>query len=148
MNVNLDTKYDILKTLMLEDRTEIRAIKASIYNLLTALTGLSFFVTPFLIKDQPIIPALTDLALILLIWVIFSRLKVDTFHCRQCLEGREDLLNELDESSKAGTFNPFRDCSDRKVKIQDSELLLLPRVATVLVVAKAIVIAVIQTSSK
>jgi hypothetical protein len=146
MKVNVEIKAEMLKVLMSEDRKEIRGIRASIYNILSLLAGLSFVASPFLTDKfrslpRSIIP-ITDGVIIILIWVIYNRLKADLYCCRQCLEGREKLIKNLDETDTSD-LDPFPDFSKEEPKITDSELLLLPRVATTLIALKSLLITIL-----
>ncbi len=147
MKVNIQIKADILKTLMSEDRQEVRGLRASIYNYLSLFAGLSFVASPFLIEKFSSAPRgiflLTDGVIVLFIWIIFLRLRQDLYHCRQCLEEREDLIKKLDETDN-NEFDPLPDASKRIPKVTDSELWLLPELATAAIVLKSALIFILR----
>ncbi len=137
-------KVDILKMLLTEDRTEVRNIRESIYRLVLLLVGGSFAITAFVYKDaagnshRTYIAAISDFLLLVCVWVVFSRLMADLVHARKALKGRQDILRNLAPTDH-GDFEPFPDMNEVVVDIKDSELWLMPVLATVVIVAEAVV---------
>ena len=151
MKTNIQFKVDILKTLMTEDRQEIRSIRASIYSVIYILTASSYALLSLLFKDNELSPPrvqicfIADLVIILLLWILFFKFKKDLYHTRQCLEAREELINGLDEID-AGDLNVFPDArtlANGKVRIpriQDSELIWIPVLSTVAILINMVII--------
>jgi hypothetical protein len=148
MNVNPEMRFDILKSLMLEDRQELRGIRVSMYKILLLLAGLCY---ASMVKElRTTLPdRVIDVIIFILVWIVFAWRMVDIKHCRQCLEAREDLIKELDQSVKdPGDFNPFVDARyelrstnvKRKTRVKDRELWLLPILATVAIGFKFLII--------
>ena len=144
----LEIKADLLKTLMQEDRNEIRLIRERIINTISFITVSSFAVTSFLISSKNItsqqklslLTSLVDVAFLLLLWMIFLRLKEDLKNARRCLELREELIQDL-PSSQADNFQMFLSTDNRKApKILDNELYWLVSVASIAVIVKLVVI--------
>ena len=147
MKTNIQLKADILKTLMTEDRREIRDIRSAIYNRIYILTASSFALVSFLLKDNRLSPArvhiclITDLVIILLLWTLFFRLKKDLYRSRQCLEVREELINGLDEAN-ANDLDVFpnasklADGSERIPRIKDPEIVWIPMFSTAAILIK------------
>ena len=139
-------KIDILKMLLTEDRTEVRNIRESIYRLVLLLVGGSFAITAFVYKDAAVnshracIAAISDLLLLVCVWVVFLRLMADLVHARRALKGRQDILRNLAPADD-GDFEPFADMNKVEVDIKDDELWLMPVLATVVIVAEAVVTA-------
>jgi hypothetical protein len=139
MKTNIQLKADILKSLMIEDRQEIREIRAAIYNRIYILTVSSFALVAFLFKDKVLSPSrvsiclITDLVIIVLIWILFFRLKKDLYHTRQCLEARQELINRLDETN-TDDLNVFPNTSNRIPEIKDPEIVWIPNLSTVAIV--------------
>jgi hypothetical protein len=141
MKTDIQFKVDILKTLITEDRQEIRDIRSAIYNRSYILTASSFALLSFLFKDNELSPArvqicfITDLVIILLLWILFFRHKRDLYHTRQCLEAREELINGLDEmnTNDLNVFPDARKLADgtkRIPRIQDPEIIWIPVLST------------------
>lgn len=158
MKANISVKADLLKSLMLEDRQEVRGIRAMIYNLTSLLAVASFAITAFLIEKKPTVSPtticiLTDLLIIILAWGVFILLKRDLRVCRKCLCARQKLIMELDEAvEEKKDTNPFSKPEDVEVKepdIKDTELKWLPILATFAILMKALVVVLfVQFQSK
>lgn len=98
----------LLADFIKEDRTEIRMIKSRIYTNIQVLIGASFAVTSFFIersmKDGNInltcnvkkIIILTNIAFLLISWIIFYFQNKDLYFVRKCLNKREKKLKEID----------------------------------------------------
>jgi hypothetical protein len=146
--LDVEVRAELLKTVMLEDRQEIRLLKGRIYELCSILTGLSFGVSSFLIgRGQPtrnrwLFFLLTDLSFLALLWVSFLRLKRDLDIARQCLEAREDMIRDLG-TPQEGPFNPFPNVgwADRP-KISENGLYWLAWLATLTIAVKMLVMVV------
>lgn len=113
--LSIETKIDILKIALQEDRTEIREIRDRIYSICTLVTVSSFAVTAFLLdpKTDSKIGAswqfflLIDLSFILLLWVLFVRLKIDLRSVHMCLDAREDMIRRIQQEDQNEFFDPF-----------------------------------------
>jgi hypothetical protein len=144
MKASIEVRADLLKTLMTEDRNEIREIRASIYNVTSLLGTASFAITAFLLGQMAIhasvMSLMTDGLLILLLWVFFLRLRLDLYCCRQCLVTRQKLIMALGTATESEDFNPFPDARDKKPDVTDSELWWLPILTTAAVAIKALIV--------
>lgn len=144
MKTSIEIRADFLKTLLIEDRNEIRGIRSSIYNVTTLLGTASFAITAFLLGQEVSHAALmclvTDGLLSLLLWVFFLRLKADLYCCRQCLVARQQLIRNLGTVTESDDFNPFPDARRQIPDVTDSELWWLPTLTTVLVAIKALIV--------
>lgn len=143
MKTKIETQADMLKSLVSEDRQEIRGIRAAVYNLTVLLATASFAITAFLISRtyvrKNLICLVTDVLIILIIWLFVARLKSDLYCCRQCLVARQALIRALDENDPTD-INPFPDTRTIKPDISDSELWLIPVIATVAIGLKSVLI--------
>jgi len=72
--------------------------------------------------------------------MFFVRLKRDLYCCRQCLVGRQELIRSLGTPSEPDDLDPFPDVRDKTPDVSDSELLWLPSLATVAIVAKSLAV--------
>jgi hypothetical protein len=96
MSLQLETKLDLLKMAIQEDRTEIRLLKDRIYKICTLVTASSFGVTSFLLINdtKPGVSAATsllplvDASFIAVLWAVFLRLKIDLSMAHCWLEAR------------------------------------------------------------
>src|SRR4051794_16480987 len=124
MKTNIEIRADFLKTLMTEDRQEIRGIRASIYNVTTWLATVSFAITSVLlgqaVTQAAVMCLFTDGLLVLLLWVFFRRLKRDLYCCRQCLVARQHLIRNLGTAKDSDEFDPFPDARGQKPDVTDS----------------------------
>ncbi len=147
MPLPLALRADLLKALMLEDRTEIRTIRLALYHTVSFVTVSSFVLAAFLANSQLknfLFYALIDVLLLLIIWVVFARLMGDLHHARQCQKLRERLVVALDTAEgEAGPFRPFQSAEDEIPSITDTELKWLPILATIAIAAKVIILAII-----
>ena len=141
MKTSVEIRADFLKTLITEDRIEIRGIRASIYNVTTLLATASFAITAFLIGQKvphvSVLCLVTDGLLLLLLWVFLLRLKRDLYCCRQCLVARQLLIKSLGTANDADDFELFPDARNQKPDVTDSELWWLPSLTTLAVATKA-----------
>ena len=147
MTLPLAIRADILKTLMLEDRTEIRTIRLALYHTVSFVTVSSFVLAAFLANSQLkdyLFYAFIDALLLLIIWVVFVRLTGDLYHARQCQKLRERLVVALDTTEgETDPFRPFQSAEDEIPTITDAELKWLPILATVAITAKVVILAVV-----
>jgi hypothetical protein len=122
MKVSTEIKADILKTLMLEARREVRDIRSAINKNMVLLTGFSFALSSFLLEKQPSLlekqPSLVrtyiclmDLLIIILLWVIYLVLFYGLLQGRKVLNGQEDKIIKLKESDTADE-SPFADAGE------------------------------------
>jgi hypothetical protein len=115
MKTSIEIRADILKTLMVEDRQEIRGIRSSIYNITTLISTASFAISSFLLghseklSHASLMCSVTDGLLVLLLWVFFLRLKGDLYCSRQCLVLRQYLITGLGTATELDDINPFPD---------------------------------------
>ncbi len=147
MTLPLALRADILKTLMVEDRTEIRTIRLALYHSISFVTVSSFVLAAFLanslLRDY-LFYALIDALLLGIIWVVFARLMRDLYHARQCQKLRERLLVALDTAEgETGPFLPFQPAGDEVPSITDAELKWLPILATAAISAKVIILGLV-----
>jgi len=146
MKANIEIKTGVLQVLMLEDRQEIRSIYSMVYNVVTLLSTASFAITAFLLRrgkmaiEAPLMCLATDGLIVLMLWVIFLRLKEDLYSCRQCLEARQDLIRNLGTAKDTEDLDPFMEVSGKPPAIKDLELRYLPALATAAILAKALII--------
>jgi hypothetical protein len=144
MKTSIEIRADILKTLMVEDRNEIRGIRASIYNVTTLLATASFAITAFLlgqkVSSAPCMCLMTDGLLILLLWIFFLRLKRDLHRGRQCLIARQQLIKNLGTPTEPDDLDVFPDARDQKPDVTDSELWWLPILTSATVAIKALIV--------
>ena len=68
----------------------------------------------------------------------------DLYHARQCQKLRERLVVALDTAEgETGPFRPFQPAEDEIPTITDAELKWLPILATVAIVAKVVILALV-----
>jgi len=143
MKTKIETQADMLKALISEDRQEIRGIRASVYNLTVLLATASFAITAFLIGREYYrtnwLCLVTDVLIILFIWLLVARLKHDLYACRQCLFARQALIRALDQDDPKD-LDPFPDARTMKPDIRDSELWWVPVIAMVAIGLKSILV--------
>lgn len=143
MRMSLAKRADLLKTLWIEDRLEIRGIRSSMYRLTTLFATASFAISAFLFREDQTFAAssatcsIIDGLIVMLLWALFLRLKRDLYRARQCLVARQKLIMGLGTASGMANFNPFHDASKQAVDVSDSELWWLPILATVAIMIKA-----------
>jgi hypothetical protein len=141
MKASIETQADMLKTLMSEDRQEIRGIRLTIYKVVTLLATVSFAITSFLIgrayhRTNALCVA-TDVLIVALMWGLVTRLKRDLYCCRQCLVMRQNLIKALDQDNPKD-LDPFPDARTVMPDVSDSELWWIPIFATVIIALKAV----------
>jgi hypothetical protein len=143
MKGDIHVKADVLKTIMSQDRQEIQALRASVYNVISALTLASFALTSFFFRATPpprSIHLTTDLLLVLFIWMIYIRLRHDLYEARKGLVARQRLITALDDNP--GDLDPFPDARRVVPDIHDGDLWWIPMAGTVAILIKAIVLTV------
>ncbi len=146
MKMSIEMRADLLKTLMVEDRQEIRGIRSSIYRLTTLLATAPFAITAFLLGRDHVLPvssltcSIIDALFVFLLWAIFWRLKRDLYRSRQCLAARQKMIGDLETAFAVDLFNPFQDARNQTPDVKDSELWFLPILATFVIVIKALVV--------
>ena len=148
MKTSIEIKADVLKTLMTEDRQEIRGVRSMFYNVVALLSTASFAITSFLLGNQQLHQAtlmclVTDALIVPLLWVFCVRLKRDLYCCRQCLVARQDLIRDLGKSDLED-LDPFPDARTKTPDVSDSELWWLPILATAAIVLKSFLIWLLQ----
>ncbi len=148
MEPSLEIRMDILKTAMQEDRTEIRLIKDKIYSICTFITVSSFAVTSFLLDPKNVLRTtiswqfflLIDISFLLLLWVLFIRLKIDLQNARICLEAREDMIRSIHKEENE-VFNPFPRVDMQKMpRISENGLYWIVCIASLALSMKLIVV--------
>ena len=144
MKTSIEIRAELLKTLMTEDRNEIRGIRTSIYNVTSLLATASFAISAFLIGQKSghlsVISLMTDVMLVLLLWLFFLRLKQDLYCCRQCLVARQNLIKALGTPMEPEDFDPFPDARALRPDVTDSELWWLPILTSAAVAIKSLVV--------
>jgi hypothetical protein len=146
MEGRLETKADILKTFIQEDRNEIRIILNRIHGITSSLVVSSFAITAFLFgKHEASIPSrpeyysvLVDSLLIGLIIMSFLILKRNLVFARKALKLRQDLLNNLKENDQTD-LNLFPDSKDVKPDISDTDLYWFLALAISMITAKIVI---------
>ena len=92
MKVKVDQSLQVLCTLVIEDRVEVRLLRNRINNIITSLVIASFAITDFLL-DKKIITSVKlyssviDGMIILMMAFAFWRLMIDLGWARRALEG-------------------------------------------------------------
>ena len=144
MKLSLEIRADILKTLMAEDRNEIRDIRSSIYNVTKLLGTASFAITAFLLGQDvsriALICVISDGFIAVLLWIFFLRLKVDLYSGRQCLVARQKLIRDLGTVTESDNFDPFPDARNQTPDVTDSELWWLPTLTSAVLAVKALIV--------
>ncbi|MBI4644416.1 MAG: hypothetical protein HY790_11450 [Deltaproteobacteria bacterium] len=146
MEGRLETKADILKTFIQEDRNEIRIILNRIQGITSSLVVSSFAITAFLFgKHEASIPkrpeyysVLVDFLLIALITVVFFILKKNLVNARKALKLRQDLLNNLKEDDQ-NDLNLFPDPKGVIPDIHDTDLYWFVGLAISMIIAKIVI---------
>ena len=112
MKVTVDQAIQVLCTLVVEDRTEVRSIRNSINSAITALVISSFAITAFLIDKRvvtsvKVYASVIDVLIIAMMTLAFLRLMIDLRWARRALESREQLIRGLGEQGEPFEVNPF-----------------------------------------
>jgi hypothetical protein len=145
MKANIQIKTSVLTAMVLEDRKEIRGIRSSIYKIVTLLVLSSFALSAFFIQNKVLlvnlrdICLLTDILILVFLWIFVIRYKLDLYHCRQCLTLREKLINNLDEND-IYNLDLFPNASGLIPDIKDTELWWLPSIGTIIILIKMFVL--------
>jgi hypothetical protein len=146
MKGTTETKLDILKALMAEDRQEIRGIRQAVYSAVVWLSTASFAITAFLLgkgRDLPNGPAmcvLTDALIIVLLWALFLGLRQDLYHCRQALGARQRLVGLLGTAEEPEDIDLFPDATAEMPDIADRDIWRLPLLASAAIAIKSLVL--------
>lgn len=142
MDMSPETRAELVRSAIQEDRTEIRLIKDRIYGNVTFITVSSFAITAFLLgKDAPrirhwLLPMI-DVSFIVMLWVIFWRLKTDLDITHVCLEHREGMLRNLSEEP----FDVYGNVDQgKKPKISENGLYWIVAMASIALIAKLLVV--------
>lgn len=158
MQLSPEIKLDLLKTAMIEDRTEIRLIKDRINSICTFITISSFAISSFLLgqKNETAFNIswkfflLVDISFILLLWVLFMRLKSSLQKARKCLEAREDMIRDMGKIDADNTdkdFDPFQSIDlQSKPRLRDNSLYWIVGVATLVLLMKLVIIIISKVS--
>jgi hypothetical protein len=147
MTLRTEIRADILKTLMQEDRAEIRLTKDRIYTLCSLLTVSSFAVRAFLLGGpQPLARGwswsfflLIDVSFIVLLWALFAHLKRDLTHARKCLQVREKMIRNLAKDDQH-LWDPIPDASGERLTIREGGLYWIVSLATVALLFKLAIV--------
>ena len=112
MKVTIDQAIQVLCTLVVEDRTEVRTIRNKINSAITTLVITSFAITAFLIDKHvvasvKVYASMIDLLIIVMMAFAFWRLMIDLHWARRALESREQLIKNLGEQEEPLVLNPF-----------------------------------------
>jgi hypothetical protein len=147
MSLSSESKIDILKTLIQEDRTEARLIRGRIETVVWGLVVASFAITAFVLKPPP--PAIRNLPLLLLlsdgglllgIVVVFYRAFSDLRMHRKAQEARQDLLITIANGGHlTEKFDPFPDARKRKARLKDWDMVWITSAAIGVMVLKMII---------
>jgi len=152
MKLTLDQKVDILKTAILEDRTEIRLIKDRINSICTLVTVSSFAVTAFMLDKKSALPTghawqlfpFVDVSFLLLLWVLFIRLKISLGYATRCLEAREEMLRTVATDAKK-PFDAFPPIDmTQKPRISENGFYWIIGAATLILLLKLITVVMMQ----
>lgn len=142
MDMSPETRAELVRSAIQEDRTEIRLIKDRIYGNVTFITVSSFAITAFLLgKDAPrirhwLLPMI-DVSFIVMLWVMFWRLKTDLDITHVCLEHREEMLRNLSEEP----FDVYgKVAQGKKPKISENGLYWIVAMASIALIAKLLVV--------
>jgi len=146
MEGRLETKADILKTFIQEDRNEIRIILNRIHGITSSLVVSSFAITAFLVgkyggtlpKRPGYYSILVDFLLIALIIAVFSILKRNLVNARKAKKLRQDLLNNLKEDDPSD-LNLFPDTKHVIPDIHDTDLYWFVGLAVLIILAKIVI---------
>jgi hypothetical protein len=141
MNVDVKIKADIVKAVWTEDFHGVETLRASVYNVLSALTVASFALSAFLFRKEPrVIYMVTDGFMIVFIWTIFLIIKRDIRNRRKALIYRQNLIENLDADNEQTDMKVFGDASHVRVDIHDDDLVWIPVVGTAAILVKACVL--------
>lgn len=101
-SLTLEIVANLLMTSIKEDRIEIRLNKENIYKIVSFITISSFALTAYILdptkKLQGSYMYIIDAALLIVLWVVFVKMKIDLDIAHKCSEKKEELLRTvLDE---------------------------------------------------
>jgi hypothetical protein len=139
-------RLGVLKTMMNEDRKEVRACRAAIFKAVYLLVSSSFAFTAFALSGGHASDAFPrslrnpiDLMIVIATWATTYVLRGDLQHARQGLKLRQDAILAVlsDESVQP---NPFADATKIIPDIRDLELYWLPLGATIAILVKLLVL--------
>lgn len=142
MNTEIQTRADILKTVWTQDFQGVEALRASVYNVISALTVASFALSSFLINSHihSFVRTITDIFLTMFIWVVFVVIRRDIVNRRKCLIYRQTLLESLDKNLPQADMKIFGDASKVIPDIKDTDLFWIPCSATIAILLKALIL--------
>ena len=144
MKTSIAIRADILKTLMLEDRQEIRTIRITVYKLMGLFASTSFAITSFLLGHNYIhakyLCSMTDIFIVILVWLFFVRQKFDLNFVRKCLVARQNLIMNLNDANTSIELNPFPDVKNTNSDVNDSDLWWIPCLLSITIAIKATLI--------
>lgn len=145
MSLSENLKIDVLKTLMQEDRTEARIIRARIETVVWSIVVASFAITAFWLKPPSQagyllrwIVLLSDVSLLLAIIIVFSRSKRDLRYHRMAQKARQDLFLQIANGSNV-KFDPFPDVRQIKAYLKDRDMFWILSAAIGLMLLKTVV---------
>lgn len=126
MKVKTDHALQVLCTLLIEDRVEVRNIRNKINNIIATLSISSFAITAFLI-DKKIVHSIKvygvviDLLFIIMMIFAYWRLMVDLRWARSALESREQLIKDMKEHETI-ELDPFPPLNPTKNQWIDNDM--------------------------
>ena len=142
MNTDVQIRADILKTVWSQDFLGVETLRASVYNVVSALTVASFALSSFLINGhvKGFVRIITDVLLILFIWVVFLILKRDIRNRRKSLVYRQGLIESLDKNDAQTNIKIFGDSSGTTPDIKDRNLFWIPCAASAAILLKGLIL--------
>ena len=152
MKAPIAVKADILKTMMIEDRQEVRTARSLIYSVTSAFIIASFTLTSILLKPESS-PAtiqtkridhiifMIDLLIVPVMWMIFGLLKRYVTNAQRAVRLRQQLINGLNETTNAETDLDIAPWPKDPPDVAHNDLWWVPLIATAVVTSQVIVIA-------
>jgi hypothetical protein len=146
---------DILKTMMIEDRQEVRTARSLIYSVTSAFIIASFTLTSILLKPESN-PAPTqtkridhiifmiDILIVPVMWMLFALLKRYVTNAQRSVRLRQQLINGLNESTNAETDLDIAPWPKDPPDVQHNDLWWVPVIATAVITLQVIIIAFIR----
>ena len=148
MAMSIETKATLISDAIKEDRTELRQLKERIHSLVTFIVVSSFAITAFVVRptegaahglelehSSRIVVALTDAALLAILWTLSARLISDLNEAQKCVELREDLLRKLDKG-EIEAIDVYSDASSHKAKVNHRVLFWIVTAASLAILIK------------
>ena len=147
MRISVHDTFDVLKTFIQEDRTEIRLYRDRLQTVIYSLSVASFAVSAFLISKTPQLTPdqfrsttmLIDFGLMGVMVTYFWRLKRDLVWVRKAMKARQDLLRNLKEDG-IQDIDPFPSGKNVKPDIDDNDLYWTIGLALAIVYLKMLVL--------